>query len=107
PMAILRPLFITIILLFLRSAQAAAQGGVSRPPQSKPESQPGAHTAGMATSGVYGAIKDKQGRPITAGGFVESGPVIFQDITAKAGLASFHHQMGTPEKKLIIDAVGY
>src|SRR5437868_5647046 len=68
-MAILRPLFVAITFLLLCSAQAAAQGGVSEPPESKPESQPGAHAAGMATSGVYGAIKDKQGRAITAGGF--------------------------------------
>jgi hypothetical protein len=75
--------------------------------QSPAPPKQGAHTTGgMSTAGVYGAVKDKQGRPITAGAFVENGPVVFRDDTVKSGLASFHHRMGTPEKKFILDTIG-
>jgi len=45
-------------------------------------------------------------RPITAGGFVDSGPVIFEDITKPAGLSAWNHRMGAADKKLIIDTNG-
>jgi enediyne biosynthesis protein E4 len=61
---------------------------------------------GNATGGTHAAIHDDQNRPITAGGFVSSGPVVFEDITQKSGLATWHHTMGTPEKKFIIEANG-
>jgi hypothetical protein len=51
-------------------------------------------------------VLDSQNRPITAGGFVKTGPVIFEDISRKAGLTSWHHTMGTPEKQFILDAPG-
>jgi len=49
---------------------------------------------------------DAQGRPITAGGFVESGPVVFQDVTKAAGLGSWRHVMGGPEKTFILESNG-
>ncbi len=49
---------------------------------------------------------DKQHRPITAGGFVATGPVIFQDVSAKAGLTNWTHKMGTPEKRYIVETNG-
>ncbi len=49
---------------------------------------------------------DQQKRPITAGGFVDSGPVIFQDIAKKAGLTTWRHVMGTPQKAFILETVG-
>jgi hypothetical protein len=49
---------------------------------------------------------DAQHRPVTAGGTVKTGPVIFQNIAAQAGLASWHNQTGGSEKKLIIEAKG-
>ena len=61
---------------------------------------------GNATGGEHAAIHDAQNRPITAGGFVSSGPIVFEDITQKSGLATWHHTMGTPEKKFIIEANG-
>jgi len=44
--------------------------------------------------------------PVTASGFVKSGPVVFEDISEKAGLAHWIHQMGTPEKNYIIETKG-
>jgi hypothetical protein len=59
------------------------------------------------SSGVSAApIYDAQRRPITAGGFVDSGPVIFEDITKKAGLSGWTHKMGVPEKNFIVETNG-
>ena len=51
-------------------------------------------------------VLDPEKRPITAGGFVDNGPVVFQDVAAAAGLATWRHTMGTPEKTFIIETVG-
>jgi enediyne biosynthesis protein E4 len=51
-------------------------------------------------------VYDAQKRPITAGGFVDSGPVIFKDVTRAAGLSGWSHTMGAADKKLIIDTNG-
>jgi hypothetical protein len=51
-------------------------------------------------------VLDEQNRPITEGGFVKTGPVIFQDATKSSGLATWHHTMGTPEKTYILETVG-
>ena len=48
----------------------------------------------------------RQHRVITAGGFVKSGPVVFEDISEKAGLANWTHKMGTPAKSYIIETKG-
>jgi hypothetical protein len=61
---------------------------------------------GMANAGPQKAEFDSQHRPITAGGFVKEGPIIFQDVAGQAGLTSWHHKAGTPEKKLILEAKG-
>jgi hypothetical protein len=59
------------------------------------------------SSGVSAApVYDAQQRPITAGGFVDSGPVIFEDITKKAGLSGWTHKMGVPEKNFIVETNG-
>jgi enediyne biosynthesis protein E4 len=61
---------------------------------------------GVATGAPHAALKDAQSRPITAGGFVDDAPVIFDDITAFSGLSKFQHRSGTPEKRTILEAVG-
>jgi len=60
----------------------------------------------MATAGPQAAQFDEQHRPITAGGFVKSGPIIFEDTAVAAGLTKWHHKAGTPEKSLILEAKG-
>jgi hypothetical protein len=60
----------------------------------------------MASAGPQKADFDSQHRPITAGGFVKIGPVIFQDVARQAGLTAWHHSAGTPEKRLILEAKG-
>jgi hypothetical protein len=40
----------------------------------------------VSTGGAHAAVLDTEKRPITAGGFVESGLVVFQEVAEKAGL---------------------
>jgi hypothetical protein len=66
-----------------------------------------AQSGGAVDTGTPQAPQyDAQKRPITAGGFVQSGPVIFEDISEKAGLTHWTHKMGTPQKKYIIETNG-
>ncbi|HEV2576809.1 MAG TPA: CRTAC1 family protein [Acidobacteriaceae bacterium] len=68
-------------------------------------SQPAA-SGGVSTGGAHTVVLDAQHRPITAGGFVKSGPVIFMDVAKAAGLTTWTHRMGAPEKNYIIETVG-
>jgi hypothetical protein len=61
---------------------------------------------GATTGEAHAAVLDNEHRPITAGGFVKTGPVLFQDIAEKAGLTTWKHVMGTPEKHFIIETTG-
>jgi hypothetical protein len=67
-----------------------------------------AHAQGMGSStgaareGVY----DAQHRPITAGGTLKTGPVVFQDVAKEAGLGSFQHVAGTPQRRYILESIG-
>jgi len=40
---------------------------------------------GNATGGTFAPVYDSEKRPITAGGTVDSGTVVFEDITRSAG----------------------
>jgi len=62
--------------------------------------------SGSATGGTFAPVLDSERRPITAGGFVKEGPIVFQDVSEKAGLTSWHHKMGTPQKMFIIETTG-
>ena len=84
-----------VTLSTIGSGQTPAQAGAM-------QSQSG----GMASGSPQEALFDSQHRPITAGGFVKSGPIVFQDVAAAAGLSKWHHKAGTPEKKFILEAKG-
>jgi hypothetical protein len=91
--------FFSSVLMGTLQAQAPDQPA-PKPPQ-----------AGM--SGIAGGIGaanqyDEQHRPITMGGFVKPGeaPVVFEDITGKAGLSGWIHKMGVPEKNFIVETNG-
>jgi enediyne biosynthesis protein E4 len=58
---------------------------------------------GASTGGVYPTRRDSQGRPITAGGFVDGAPVLFEDGTAKAGLDRWVERSGGPSKRYIVE----
>jgi hypothetical protein len=86
-----------LLCLFLLSFDARAQQ--TPPPQGGMSS---GISAGVAAAPVY----DEQKRPITAGGFVDKGPIVFEDITKQAGLSGWTHKMGVPEKKFIVETNG-
>ena len=67
----------------------------------KPTSQ-----GGIATGGTFPAIFDSQHHPITAGGLVKTGPIVFMNTAEQAGLTTWRHKAGTPEKRFILEAKG-
>jgi enediyne biosynthesis protein E4 len=60
----------------------------------------------VSTGGAHAAVLDSEKRPITAGGFVENGPIIFQNVAEKAGLTGWRHVMGTDQMRFILETVG-
>jgi enediyne biosynthesis protein E4 len=91
-------------LILLISAVIPSFPARPQPQQSgKPvETQQGS----VSTAGARPAVLDSENRPITAGGFVDTGPIVFQDVAEKAGLTKWRHVMGTPQKTFIIETVG-
>src|SRR5947207_2764043 len=61
---------------------------------------------GVRTGGVYAPLRDAKNRPITAGGFVDGAPIVFEDVTRMAGLDKFHHVSGGAAKNTILEAPG-
>ena len=90
------------------TAQSATPGGQPADSQSNTtdEGTQAATMGGVKTGPAHAAVYDQQLRPITAGGFVKNGPVIFKDIAKQAGLTSWRHVMGTPDKRFIIETIG-
>jgi enediyne biosynthesis protein E4 len=73
------------------------------------QTKPGTPTSAqlpVATAGVHKTVLDSENRPITAGGTVEDGPIVFVDTAESAGLTAWKHVMGTPERKFILETVG-
>jgi hypothetical protein len=73
--------------------------------QPAPAQQPSG-MGGISSAGTFAPVYDAQKRPITAGGFVDSGPVVFADASRASGLASWKHVMGTQQKKYILETDG-
>jgi hypothetical protein len=65
-----------------------------------------AQQTGMAAGAAQKGEFDAQHRPVTAGGFVKTGPVVFQNVAAQAGLTHWRNTTGTPAKHVIIEAKG-
>jgi hypothetical protein len=94
--------FSVLVASLLMPGGAGAQQASQPQPAAKPQSGTGGIAGGIGAAPVYDELK----RPITAGGFVKSGPVIFKDIAGEAGLSSWRHKMGVPEKKFIVETNG-
>src|SRR3984893_497764 len=84
------------VLLFLSSAAQELDPHRAQQPESM----------GVSTGTPHPAVKDALSRPITAGGFVDGGPILFLDITKQAGLHKFRHRSGFPEKATILETPG-
>ena len=102
------PLF--VLLSAAAPLYAQAQLATPTPPAPAADANPPHEAAGdgggVNTGPPHAAQFDEQHRPVTAGGFVKSGPVVFEDISAKAGLATWTHTMGTKDKQYIIETNG-
>jgi len=95
-----------LICLFFSPSGGRTQQAPA-PQQGTPRgAQQGGMSSGIASGVSAAPVYDAQRRPITAGGFVDSGPVIFEDITKKAGLSGWTHKMGVPEKNFIVETNG-
>jgi hypothetical protein len=92
-----------MILLWVTAAGLSARAQQSPTPNST-QTQGGG--MGVSTGVAHAPQKDAQSRPITAGGFVDGAPVVFQDITRQAGLDKFRHRSGLLEKRTIIETPG-
>jgi enediyne biosynthesis protein E4 len=86
----------------LMHAQSALESQKEKPQEGAQQPAKG----GSGTAGVYPPVLDAEHRPITVGGTVKTGPIVFEDIAAKAGLTTWHHVMGTPKKQYIIESIG-
>jgi hypothetical protein len=85
--------------LFIMVAAVGGSHAQDQPPAQSPQS-------GMSTGVAHAPVKDALSRPITAGGFVDHGPVVFSDITRASGIDKFHHRSGTPGKATILETPG-
>jgi enediyne biosynthesis protein E4 len=98
-------LFASSLSLVVLSIFVLALGSTGQQPPTQQPKQPSSGM-GVATGGAHPAVKDSLSRPITAGGFVDGGTVVFSDITKQAGLEEFLHRSGTPEKSTILETIG-
>jgi hypothetical protein len=100
------------VLTFFGTLAVVTFSGLAQVSQQESQTSPqgaggsGVPQGGAATGGVFAPVLDAEKRPITAGGFVKTGPIVFQDISEKAGLTVWHHKMGTPQKNYILEATG-
>ena len=91
-----KPWLCPLMLLFLLALPTQGQTG-----QHQAEG-PG----GIASGVIHKAEYDSAHRPITSGGQVSTGPIVFMNIAKKAGLSSWRHTAGSLEKSFILDAKG-
>lgn len=91
-----------IFIWFVAWAALGQSQDANSPSAATPKQTQGA----VSTGGAHAAVLDTEKRPITAGGFVESGPVVFQEVGEKAGLTKWKHVMGTDETRFILETVG-
>jgi hypothetical protein len=99
-------LLVVAAWLMWSTAPLAAQTPLEPQTETSQEgAQPAAH-GGSSTAGVFAPELDAHHRPITQGGTVKTGPIVYQDMAAKAGLTKWHHEMGTPKKQYILESIG-
>jgi enediyne biosynthesis protein E4 len=98
----LSPPPVVLLTALLTTIAPAAARGQAQPPAPQQQGASG----GVNTGGTFAPVLDAQKRPITAGGFVETGPTIFTDVTQKAGLSGWAHRDGTTEKQFILETPG-
>ncbi len=68
--------------------------------------QAGNPQSGASTGSAAAPVYDAHHRPVTAGGFAASGPMIFKDIAKQAGLSNWRHTLGSSSKQYIVETDG-
>jgi hypothetical protein len=97
---------VALIVVSLSIAPAAFSQQQPAPPAAAP---PQSTQGAVSTGAAHAAVLDNEKRPITAGGFVDTGPIVFQEIAEKAGLTRWRHVMGNSsndDPKFILETVG-
>jgi enediyne biosynthesis protein E4 len=96
----------TVLALSLtaRPQQQSPLAAPQKPSSVQTQQQGG--MGGISSAGTFAPVYDEKKRPITAGGFVDKGTIVFQDATKAAGLSSWQHVMGTKQKKYILETDG-
>ena len=87
-------------------AQSTSSGAPDSQSTTSNEGAQAPAKGGSNTGSPHAAVLDAEHRPITAGGFTKTGPHVFEDIARQAGLTTWKHVMGTPEKHFIIETNG-
>src|SRR6201997_3136493 len=96
-----------LVALFPQYAGLAQQAKTKQDQKEKPvQSGQQSGMGGISSAGSFAPVYDAEKRPITAGGFVTSGTVVFEDATRAAGLSGWQHVMGTKTKKYILETDG-
>jgi hypothetical protein len=90
-------LFVPALFLIAQATPGAQRTGIT--------SESG-QQSGMASAGPQKAEFDNQHRPITAGGTVKTGPVVFMNVAERAGLTTWRNVTGGPQKHIIVEAKG-
>jgi hypothetical protein len=92
--------------VLLAQSGGMASGAAGQPMHKLTEGAQAPASGGVSTAGPHAPQLDNLHRPITAGGFVASGPVIFQDVSEKAGITHWTHRMGGADKQFILETDG-
>jgi hypothetical protein len=89
-------------------AQAAAPGMVASEMQAQKPAEGGqpSSKSGPEISSPHPLLVDAQHRPITAGGFVKSGPIVFEDASEKACSAKCTYNRGRPLNTYVVETQG-
>src|ERR1700678_715659 len=99
---------IAFLVLAISGLWLTEHWALSQPPEaSQSSAAPVRQTQGAVSTGsAHAAVLDNEKRPITAGGFVDHGPVVFQEVAEKAGLTHWRHVMGSEDPRFILETVG-
>jgi enediyne biosynthesis protein E4 len=101
-----KPVLVISLFLIVGNVSICIGEQEPHPPENTPASPSDSSYMRVLLRPTHPAVFDAQHRPITAGGFVEGAPVVFQDFSHLSGIDKFRHRSGTPEQSSIIEVPG-
>ncbi len=107
-MSFVRGLFVCVLCVHFAGSGAGmlAQSTATVRPSPQSDARAGDHGGRSSSIATFSTDTAQKKLPVTADDIVDSGPVVFEDVTRAAGLSGWSHTMGTAEKKLIIETNG-